>query len=391
MLNFEYTQPTKFVFGRGAEMHAGEELKKIGGTKCLIHYGGGSAVKSGLIDRVKASLEEAGIAYVLLGGAVPNPRDTKVYEGIELVRKEKCDCILAVGGGSAIDSAKAIAHGSVYDGDFWDLWSGKAKITKTLPMGCVLTLSATGSESSNSSVIMQEKTRLKRGVRSDFNRPRFALMNPELTFTLPKYQIACGATDIMAHIMERYFTNEKEVGVTDYLCEALLKTVIQYAPIAVNQPDNYDAQAQIMWAGTLAHNDTCGVGRLGDWASHQIEHELSAMYDVAHGAGLAVVFPAWMRYTLDNDVNRFARFAVNVFGCDMNFDNPRETALAGIERYEAFLKSIGMPVTLKELGAKAEDIPYMAKNTKRGPDGKVGAFVKLDTEDVEAILRIADR
>ncbi len=391
MLNFEYTQPTKFVFGRGAELKAGEELKKIGGTKCLIHYGGGSAVRSGLIDRVKESLTEAGVEYVLLGGAVPNPRDTKVYEGIELVKKEKCDCVLAVGGGSAIDSAKAISHGACYDGDFWDLWSGKTKITKTLPMGCVLTLSATGSESSNSSVIMQEKTRLKRGVRSDFNRPRFALMNPELTFTLPKYQIACGATDIMAHIMERYFTNEKEVGVTDYLCEALLKTVIQYAPIAVNNPDNYDAQAQIMWAGTLAHNDTCGVGRLGDWASHQIEHELSAMYDVAHGAGLAVVFPAWMRYTLDNDVNRFARFAVNVFGCDMNFDNPRQTALCGIERYEAFLKSIGMPVTLSELGAKAEDIPYMAKNTKRGPDGKVGAFVKLDTEDVEAILRIADR
>ncbi len=391
MLNFEYTQPTKFVFGRGAEMKAGEEIKKIGGTKCLIHYGGGSAVRSGLIDRVKASLEEAGVEYVLLGGAVPNPRDTKVYEGIGLVKKEKCDCVLAVGGGSAIDSAKAIAHGACYDGDFWDLWSGKAKITKTLPMGCVLTLSATGSESSNSSVIMQEKTRLKRGVRSDFNRPRFALMNPELTFTLPRYQIACGATDIMAHIMERYFTNEKEVGVTDYLCEALLKTVIQYAPIAVNQPDNYDAQAQIMWAGTLAHNDTCGVGRLGDWASHQIEHELSAMYDVAHGAGLAVVFPAWMRYTLHNDVNRFARFAVNVFGCDMNFDCPEQTALAGIERYEAFLKSIGMPVTLRELGADEKDIPYMAKNTKRGPDGKVGAFVKLDTEDVEAILRIADR
>ena len=391
MLNFEYTQPTKFVFGRGAEMKAGEELKKIGGTKALIHYGSGSAVRSGLIDRVIASLREAGVEYVCLGGAVPNPRDTKVYEGVELVKKEKCDCILAVGGGSAIDSAKAIAHGACYDGDFWDLWSGKAKVTKTLPMGCVLTLSATGSESSNSSVIMQEKTKLKRGLRSDFNRPRFALMNPELTFTLPKYQIACGATDIMAHIMERYFTNEKEVGVTDYLCEALLKTVIQYAPIAVNDPENYDAQAQIMWAGTLAHNDTCGVGRLGDWASHQIEHELSAMYDVAHGAGLAVVFPAWMRYTLDNDVNRFARFAVNVFGCEMNFDNPRQTALSGIERYEAFLKSIGMPITLKELGAKAEDIPYMAKNTKRGPDGKVGAFVKLDTEDVEKILRIADR
>ncbi|MBQ3078976.1 MAG: iron-containing alcohol dehydrogenase [Clostridia bacterium] len=391
MLNFEFTLPTKFLFGRGTESLAGQELKAVGGTRALIHYGGGSAVRSGLLDRVTKSLDEAGVEYVLLGGAVPNPRDSKVYEGIALVRKEKCDCILAVGGGSAIDSAKAIAHGSVYDGDFWDLWSGKAPVTKTLPLGCVLTLSATGSESSNSSVIMQEKTKLKRGLNTPLNRPLFAIMNPELTFTLPPYQVACGATDIMAHIMERYFTNEKEVAVTDHLCEALLKTVIQFAPIAYKDPTNYDAQAQLMWTGTLAHNNTCGVGREGDWASHQIEHELSAMYDVAHGAGLAVVFPAWMRYNLDHDVNRFAQFAVNVYGVEMNFDNPRETALRGIERHEAFLKSIGMPLTFKELGAKTEDIPAMAKNVKRGPDGKTGQFVKLDTKEIEEIFRIADR
>lgn len=391
MKNFEYCLPTKFVFGKGAESMAGRELKALGGTHALIHYGAGSAIRSGLIGRVCASLTEAGVKYTLLGGAVPNPRDTKVYEGIETVRREGCDCVLAVGGGSAIDSAKAIAHGACYDGDFWDLWSGKAPIEKTLPLGCVLTLSATGSESSNSSVIMQESTKTKRGTRSELNRPRFALMNPCLTFTLPPYQVACGATDIMAHIMERYFTNENEVGVTDNLCEALLKTVIQYAPVAYKNPADYDAQAQLMWAGTLAHNESCGVGREGDWSSHQIEHELSGMYDVAHGAGLAVVFPAWMRYTMTHDILRFARFAVNVWGCDMDFQHPERTAISGIERYEAFLSGIGMPLTLAELGARTEDIPVLAANTKRGPDGLLGQFVKLDIAAIEEILRIADR
>ncbi len=391
MRDFTFHSPTRFVFGRGAELKAGAEMKLAGGTKALVHYGSGSAVRSGLIERVVKSLSDAGIPSVLLGGAVPNPRDTKVYEGIALAKAEGCDCVLAVGGGSAIDSAKAIAHGVCYDGDFWDLWSGKAKVERTLPLGCVLTLSATGSESSNSAVIMQEKTKLKRGLPTEFNRPKFALMNPELTFTLPKYQIACGATDIMAHIIERYFTNEKQVAVTDYLCEALLKTIVQFAPVAYENPTDYDAQAQIMWAGTLAHNETCGVGREGDWASHQIEHELSAKYDVAHGAGLAVVLPAWMRYVYKHDIDRFARFAVNVWGCDLNFERPELTAISGIERFEAFLRSIGMPVTLAELGAKTEDVPYMAKNVKRNPDGTTGKFVKLDTKEIEQIFRIADR
>ena len=391
MLNFTFCVPTKFVFGRDAELRAGEEIRLIGGTKALIHYGGGSVIRSGLMARVTKSLDEAGVSYVMLGGAVPNPRDTKVYEGIELARREKCDCILAVGGGSAIDSAKAIAHGTVYDGDFWDLWSGKATVQKTLPLGCVLTLSATGTESSDSAVIMQESTKLKRGLSTEFNRPRFALMNPALTATLPPYQVECGVTDIMAHIMERYFTNEPHVNVTDNLCEALLKTVIQYAPIAYRNPADYDAQAEIMWAGTLAHNNTCGVGRVGDWASHQIEHELSALYDVAHGAGLAVVFPAWMRYNVKHDVMRFARFAVNVWGCDMNYEDPMMTAMSGIERYERFLKSIGMPITLRELGANPDDIPALAAKVKRGADGITGNFVKLDTAMIEALLKIADR
>ncbi len=389
MDNFSFYIPTRFEFGKGAELKAGEMIKSLGGTKVLVHYGSGSAVKSGLIGRILTSLDEAKIQHAELGGALPNPRDDKVYEGIELGRAFGADFILAVGGGSAIDSSKAIAAGIPYQGDFWDFFSGKAIPQKAVPLGVVLTLAAAGSESSNSCVIMQKETLTKRGLNVELNRPQFALMNPELTYTLPAYQTACGATDIMAHILERYFTNTPDVDVTDRLCEALLLTVIGSAKRAIETPDDYDARAQLMWAGTLAHNNTCGVGRVGDWASHQIEHELSGLYDVAHGAGLAVVLPAWMRYTLPHDPNRFAQLASRVWGVSLT--RPERTALMGIERFEAFLTGIGMPVTLKELGAKPEDIPFLAKKTKRGPDGKTGNFVKLDTEDIMAILQIANR
>jgi alcohol dehydrogenase YqhD (iron-dependent ADH family) len=391
MDNFSFYIPTRFEFGKGAELMAGEMISSLGGTKALVHYGSGSAVKSGLIGRILTSLDAAGIKHTLLGGALPNPRDDKVYEGIELGRAFGADFILAVGGGSAIDSAKAIAAGIPYDGDFWDFFSGKAAPQKAVPLGVVLTLAAAGSESSNSCVIMQKETLTKRGLNVELNRPQFALMNPELTYTLPAYQTACGATDIMAHILERYFTNTPDVDVTDRLCEALLLTVIGAAKRAIETPDDYDARAQLMWAGTLAHNNTCGVGRVGDWASHQIEHELSGLYDVAHGAGLAVVLPAWMRYTLSHDVNRFAQLASRVWGVSFDHAHPERTALIGIERFEAFLTGIGMPVTLKELGAKPEDIPFLAKKTRRGPDGKTGNFIKLDTEDIMAILQIANR
>jgi len=393
MKNFTYQIPTKFVFGRGAEAQAGAEVRALGGTKVLIHYGGGSAVRSGLIDRVKKSLDEAGIAHVELGGVKPNPRDTLVYEGIALARKENVDFVLAVGGGSVIDSSKAISHGLQYDGDFWDFWCGKAKPEKTTPFGVVLTMSAAGSESSNSCVITQESTLTKRGLRTELNRSRFAIMNPELAMTLPPYQIACGATDILAHIMERYFTNETEVDLTDRMAEGAMQAVIRAAKIAVKDPSSYDAQAQLMWAGTIAHNDTVGVGRVSDFGSHQIEHELSALYDVAHGAGLAVVFPAWMRYQMHKNVMRFAQFAVRVFGCSMDFEHPEKTALDGIEAYEAFVKSIGMPVTMKELGAKSEDIPALAAKTKKTDvaNGTTGSAFPMTTEDIEAILRIADR
>ena len=393
MKNFTYQVPTKFVFGRGAENEVGREIRALGGKKVLIHYGGGSAVRSGLIGRVQAALEAEGIAHVELGGVQPNPRDTLVYQGIELARREGVDFVLAVGGGSAIDSSKAIAHGICYDGDFWDFFCRKAQPERTTPFGVVLTMAAAGSESSNSCVITQASTLTKRGLSSELNRPKFAIMNPELAMTLPPYQIACGATDILAHIMERYFTCEKEVDLTDRLCEGAMQAVIRAARIAVRNPRDYDAQAQLMWGSTIAHNDTVGVGRVSDFGSHQIEHELSALYDVAHGAGLAVVFPAWMRFQMHKDVARFAQFAVRVYHCDMDFEHPERTALAGIEAHEAFLKDIGMPVTLKELGARSEDIPALAAKTKKTnlADQTTGGAFPMTTEDIEAILRIADR
>ncbi len=393
MKNFVYQLPTKFLFGRGAENEVGREVRALGGTKVLIHYGGGSAVRSGLIDRVKKALDAENIGYVELGGVQPNPRDTMVYKGIALARREGVDFVLAVGGGSSIDSSKAIAHGLQYDGDFWDFFCGKAKPEKTTPLGVVLTMSAAGSESSNSCVITQESTRTKRGLRSELNRPRFAAMNPELAMTLPPYQIACGATDILAHIMERYFTCETEVDLTDRLCEGAMQAVIRAAKIAVKTPDSYDAQAQLMWGSTIAHNETLGVGRVSDFGSHQIEHELSALYDVPHGAGLAVVFPAWMRYQFSKNPMRFAQFAVRVYGCSMDFEHPERTALAGVEAHEAFLREIGMPVTLHELGARTEDIPALAAKTKKTnlETMTTGGAFPMTTQDVEAILHLADR
>ena len=386
MLNFNYYSPTEFVFGRGAEERAGEMIRKRGGTKVLVHFGGGSAIRSGLMDRVTASLDAAGLPYITLGGVQPNPRSSLVYRGIELARAEGVDFILAVGGGSVIDSSKAIALGVPYDGDFWDFFCGKAKPERALGVGVVLTLAAAGSEGSKSCVITQVDGGFKRGCGNELNRPKFALMNPEVTYTLPAYQTACGATDMMAHVLERYFTNEKGVDLTDRLCEAVLSAVIKAAPVAIAEPDNYEARAQLMWASTLAHNDSCGLGREGDWASHQIEHELSARYDVAHGAGLAVVFPAWMRYQLDHDPMRFAQLAVRVWGCDMDFEHPEKTGLEGIERYEQFLKSIGMPTRLGELHVDPADIPAMAEKCKRNNAGKLGFFRPLDTGDIAKIL-----
>lgn len=388
MNNFTFYSPTFFVFGKNTENEAGKYVKRFGGSKVLIHYGKGSVVRSGLLDRVKKSLNNEGVEYVELGGVMPNPRSGLVYEGIELCRQEKVDFILALGGGSAIDSAKAIAAGVKYNGDFWDFFEGKP-IEEALPVGTVLTIAAAGSEGSGDTVITKEEGMLKRGAGSDVLRPVFSILNPELTQTLPAYQTACGATDIMAHVFERYFTNTKEVEITDRLCEAVLLTMIKEVPRAIAEPDNYDARANIMWAGMVAHNNLLGVGRDQDWSSHAIEHELSALYDVAHGAGLAVVFPAWMTYVMKHDINRFAQIAVRVWGCEMNFANPEETAKEGIKRFKEFLRSIGMPVTFKELGAREEDIPLMVEKLGLGENGTLGSFVPLKSKDVEQIYCLA--
>jgi len=388
MDNFQFYSPTEFIFGRDTETKAGEMVKKYGGTKVLIHYGSGSAVKSGLLDRVKASLDESGIAYTELGGVQPNPRDTLIYKGIELCRSEGVDFILSVGGGSCIDSSKAIALGVPYNGDFWDFYGTGKVVEKALPIGTVLTIAAAGSEGSGASVVTKEEGSLKRDVGSDLLRPRFSILNPELTCSLPAYQTACGATDIMAHVFERYFTNTRDVEITDRLCEAVLLTMIKETPRVIAQPDNYEARANIMWAGTVAHNDIVGVGRSQDWNSHGIEHELSALYDCAHGAGLAVIMPAWMEFVYKHDVMRFAQMAVRIWGCQMNFEFPDETALEGIACFRSFLHSIGMPINFEQLGAKEEDIPLLVDKFGIG-DGKTGGFVHLTAQDVATIYRIA--
>lgn len=387
MNDFNFYSPTEFVFGKGREKECGKYVKKYGGKKVLIHYGGQSAQKSGLLDRVKSSLEQAGIEYKELGGVKPNPRDTLVYEGIKLCRGENIDFILAVGGGSVIDSAKAIAMGVEYGGDFWDFYSGKQP-EKALPVATVLTIAAAGSEGSGDSVITKEDGMLKRGAGSDLLRPRFSIMNPELTQTLPAYQTACGATDIMAHVFERYFTNTKEVEITDRLCEAVLLTMIKETPRVIADPNNYEARANIMWAGTVAHTNIVGVGREQDWNSHGIEHELSALYDCAHGAGLAVIMPAWMEFVYKHNVMRFCQMATRVFGCQMDFENPEATALAGIKAFRTFLHGIGMPINFDELGAKQEDIPVLVEKFGLG-DGRTGGFVHLSSDDVAQIYNIA--
>ena len=389
MDNFTFYAPTYFSFGKDTEMDAGKYVRRFGGSKVLVHFGGGSVVRSGLLGRVKQSLEAEGLAYVELGGVKPNPRSGLVYEGIDLCRREGVDFVLAVGGGSTIDSAKAIAAGVVYDGDFWDFYQGKP-VVQALPIGTVLTIAAAGSEGSPDSVITYEDGMFKRGATGEGLRPKFTILNPALTQTLPPYQTACGVTDIMAHLYERYLTNTTDVECTDRVIEALLLTMINEAPKVMADPNDYQARANIMWAGMMAHNNCCGVGRSQDWASHDIEHELSAIYDCAHGAGLAVVMPAVFTYNMQHNVMRFAQAAVRVWGCQMDFEHPERTAKAGIEALRSFLISIGMPKNFAELGAKEEDIERMAHTACHGDarTGSIGGFVSLNQKDVENIYRL---
>ncbi|MCR4620936.1 MAG: iron-containing alcohol dehydrogenase [Clostridiales bacterium] len=389
MFGFNYFTPTKVVFGRNTETKVAELIKEFGGRKVLIHYGGGSVIRSGLLKRVTDTLDGAGIPYVTLGGAVPNPRLSLVYEGIELCRKEGVDFLLGVGGGSAIDSAKAIGYGVANEGDVWDFYDYKRKAAACLPLGVILTIAATGSEMSDSSVITKEEGWVKRGYSSNYGRPRFAIMNPELTMTLPDYQTACGCTDIMMHTMERYFTNGGNMEITDALAEGLLRTVMVNARILAKDPGDYDARAEVMWAGSLSHNGLTGCGNDGgDWMTHKLEHELGGLYDVAHGAGLAAVWGSWARYVYKNCLPRFKRFAVNVMGVEPE-GSDEEIALKGIETLEDFFRSIKMPTNLRELGVAAtdEDLITMARKCAAGVGGCAGSAKKLYEQDMLVIYR----
>lgn len=386
MQDFVYQNSTKLIFGKDQERLVGEESTPYG-NKLLLHYGGGSIKSSGLYDKVVQSLKEQGMEIFELGGVKPNPRVSLVREGIALCKENKIGFILAVGGGSVIDSAKAIAAGALYDGDVWDFFDGKAEVTDCLPIGVVLTIPAAGSESSTGTVITNEDGWYKRSTGHMTMRPKFAILNPVLTYTLPPYQTACGITDMMAHLMERYFTNVKNVELTDRLCEATLRTIINNAHTVLEDPTNYDARAEIMWSGTLAHNNLFGTGRLGDWGSHDIEHEISGIYDIAHGAGLAIIFPAWMKYVYQHDLNRFAQFANRVWDVEIDLNHLERTALAGIYKMEQFFRSIGMPVRLSDVNIDGEHFEQMAKKgTERGP---LGNFVKLNEEDIVQIFKIA--
>ncbi len=392
MKDFHYYAPTEVVFGADAENQTGKMVKKYGGTKVLVHYGGGSVVRSGLLDVVCKSLEAEGIAYVKLGGVVPNPRVSLVREGIELCRKEGVDFLLAVGGGSVIDSMKAISVGVPYKGDVWDFYTRKAFDVECLPTSCVLTIPAAGSEMSNGSVITNDEGGLKKDYCIDEFRCKFAIMNPVLTYTLPAWQTACGAVDMVMHTMERYFSKDDDMEVTDAVAEAVMRTAMDSVHVVLNEPENYRHRAQLMWAGSLAHNDLTGCGTSGDWATHNLEHELSGMFDVSHGAGLAALWGSWARYVLSENPTRFARFAVNVLGVTNNFKNTEETALAGIAKMEDFYRSIGMPVNIHELiGREITDaeIEEMADKCSNYGVNTVGCLKELKREDMVAIYKMA--
>ena len=386
MKNFEFQNSTKIIFGKDSEKKVGTEVKKYS-SKILLHYGGGSIKKYGLYDRVISCLKKEDIGIVELGGVLPNPRLKLVRKGIELCRQERIDFILAVGGGSVIDSAKAIAIGVPYKGDVWDFFEEKTKIKESIAIGVILTIPAAGSEVSGASVITNEDGLYKKGLVANIMRPKFSILNPELTFTLDNNQTAIGVADIAAHIMERYFTQEKNVDLTDRLCEAAFKTLIRNISVVLKENDNYAARAEVMWAGSVAHNNLLDTGRVGDWASHMIEHELSAIYDIAHGEGLAIIFPAWMKYVYKNNIERFAQFGQRIWGVDFHPYDLEGMAREGIKRFEDFLKRIGLKTRLSEISISDDRFKEMAKKcTENGP---VGNFVKLGKEDVLNIYNLA--
>lgn len=391
--DFTYYTPTKVVFGRGAESKTGELVAGLGCKKTLLHCGGGSAERTGLLGRIRASLREAGVDFVELGGVVPNPRLSLVNKGIELCRREDVDFILAVGGGSVIDSAKAIAYGAADEerGDVWDFYARRRVPRACLSVGSVLTIAAAGSEMSNSSVITNEETETKRGYGNDLCRPKFAVMNPELTMTLPAYQTACGCTDILMHTMERWFGGGGSMELTDGIAAALMRAVIKNAKILAAEPENYDARAEVMWAGSLSHNGLTGCGTDGgDWATHQLEHEIGAIFDVAHGAGLAAVWGSWARYVYKENPARFAKFATEVLSVTPAATD-EETALKGIAAMEDFYHEIKMPVSIRGLGIEPTDeqIKEMARKCESKFENGVGTMKPLFAGDMEKIFKAA--
>ena len=393
MKDFNFYAPTRVVFGRESEEKLPQLIRQYGGGKVLVHYGGGSAKRSGLLDKVYQMLSEAGISYVELGGVVPNPLLSKVREGIDLCRKEHVDFILAVGGGSVIDSAKAIGYGVGYAGDVWDFWDGKAVPQACLPIGVVLTIPAAGSEMSSSCVITNDEGMLKRGVNSDLCRCKFAIMNPERTYTLPAYQTAAGVTDIMMHTMERYFSKYEDAVLTDAISEALLRTVMDAVFEVLRDPEDYRYRAAIMWASSLSHNDLTECGTEKDFACHKLEHELSGLFGVTHGAGLAAIWGSWARYVMDKHLNRFVQFAVNVLDVTNDFSDPKATALKGVEALEGFFHAIGMPVSIPELIGRQitdKEIGTLVDKCSRGGKMNIGAMEVLKPEDMAAIYRMAN-
>lgn len=387
MINFSYCSPTRYVFGRGVESLTGELTAAMGVKKVLVVSGHSSARRSGLLDKVLTSINATGVGTLELTGIDPNPTDDRVYEGIELCRREGVDGVVAVGGGSVIDTAKAIAGGVVYDGDFWDFYEGTAVMKSALPIGVVLTIPAAGSEGSGNSVITRKKDKKKISLRTDMAlRPKFAILNPELTFTLPPYQVASGIADMMAHIMERYFTQTEHCTTTDRLAEGLLKAIIEEAPDTMSKPDDYQSRANIMWAGTMAHNGTCGCGRTEDWVSHFMEHEISALYGVTHGAGLAVVFPAWLTFMATHAPAKPAQFARRIF--DVSDSDDTMAAIEGIKRLKAFYKSIGLPVTFGQLGIDNPDIDMLVRKLHKNKGAEIGGYYRLTESDTREIYRM---
>ena len=392
MNDFNYYAPTKVVFGKGAEQKVGNLIKEQNCKKVLIHYGNGSARRSGLLDRIEAIFDKEGITYIELGGVVPNPRLSLVYEGIALCKKENVDFILAVGGGSVIDSAKAIGYGVANEGDVWDFFDFKRKPTACLPIGVVLTIAAAGSEMSGSCVITKEDGGMKRGCTTDYSRLKFAVLDPELTMTLPPYQTACGCTDILMHTLERYFTNGGNMEITDSIAEGLMRTVIENARILINDPKNYDARAEVMWAGSLSHNGLTGCGAVvgGDFASHALEHEIGGLFDVAHGAGLAAIWGSWARYVYKDCLPRFEKFAMNVMRVDPE-GTADDVALRGIEAIEDFFRELKMPTSIHELGIDPGDdeLKLMAHKCSIGCKGSKGSAKVLHEEDMYKIYKAA--